>query len=173
MELTNALQLQELQESSSLFYTAKSPIEWIISKLDRTNYPRFEFDTSLTYANLIVIDNSTTFGLERKEILDELKGAYEFSNVEEIRNFIMQNNYLVDILKEAPKNIYRIFGKSIKLILELQSDPEEDFEELFVVIKSSYSPQKAVELEKKLFDEWFVQIIDKVSNKLNFTEEPL
>jgi hypothetical protein len=163
----------DLQETSSLFYTAKSPIEWIISKLDITNYPRFKFDTSLTYPNLIVIDNSTTLGLERKDILDELKGAYEFSNIEEIRNFILQNSYLVDILKEAPENIYRIFGKSIKLILELHSDPEEDFEELFVVIKSPYAPQKARELMNELDRTWFLNIMDKTQGKLCITEEYL
>jgi hypothetical protein len=163
----------DLQETSSLFYTTKSPIEWIISKLDITNYPGIEFDTSLTYPNLIIIDTSTTIGLERKDILDDLKRAYEFSNIEEIRNFIMQNNYLVNILNEALENIYRIFGRGIKLILELQSDPEEEWDELFIVIKSPYTAEKAVALERELFDEWFVHIIDKVSNKLNFTEEPL
>jgi len=167
MELTNAL--QEFQESNSPL----NPIAWIISKLDRTNYPEPKFDTSLTYPNRIIFDNSTTLELERKDILDELKGDYEFSNIEEIRNFIMQNNYLVNILNEAPENIYRIFGSGIKLILELQSDPEEEWDELFIVIKSPYTAEKAVALEKKLFDEWFIHIMNKVNNKLNFTEEPL
>lgn len=162
-----------LQETSSFFNSVQSPTTGNMSKLDITNFPRVKFDTSLIYSNLIVIDNSTTLGLERKDILDELKGAYEFSNVEEIRNFIMQNNYLADILKEAPKNIYRIFGKSVKLILELHSDPEEEWDELFIVIKSPYNAKKAVALERKLFDEWFIHIMNKVNDKLNFTEEPL
>ena len=162
-----------LQETSSFFNSVQSPTTGNMSKLDITNFPRFKFDTSLIYSNLIVIDNSTTLGLERKDILDELKGAYEFSNVEEIRNFIMQNNYLADILKEAPKNIYRIFGKSIKLILELHSDPEEDFEELFVVIKSPYAPQKARELMNELDRMWFLNIMDKTQGKLCITEEYL
>jgi len=162
-----------LQETSSFFNSVQSPTTGNMSKLDITNFQRFKFDTSLIYSNLIVIDNSTTLGLERKDILDELKGAYEFSNVEEIRNFIMQNNYLADILKEAPKNIYRIFGKSIKLILELHSDPEEDFEELFVVIKSPYAPQKARELMNELDRTWFLNIMDKTQGKLCITEEYL
>jgi hypothetical protein len=163
----------DLRETSSLFYNAKGIIERIISRVDVPNYSGPKFDTSLTYFNSIIFDNSTTIGLERKDILDDLKRAYEFSNIEEIRNFIMQNNYLVNILNEAPENIYRIFGRGIKLILELQSDPEEEWDELFIVIKSPYTAEKAVALERELFDEWFVHIIDKVSNKLNFTEEPL
>jgi len=163
----------DLQETSSLFYNAKDIIGRIISRFDVPNYPRPKFDTSLTYLNRIIFDNSTTLGLERKDIVDELKGIYEFSNIEGIRNFIMQNNYLVNILNEAPENIYRIFGRSIKLILELHSDPEEEWDELFIVIKSQYTAEKAVALERKLFNEWFVHIMDKVNNKLNFTEEPL
>jgi len=163
----------DLQETSSLFYNAKDIIGRIMSRVDVPNYPRPKFDTSLTYLNRIIFDNSTTLGLERKDIVDELKGIYEFSNIEGIRNFIMQNNYLVNILNEAPENIYRIFGRSIKLILELHSDPEEEWDELFIVIKSPYTAEKAVALERKLFNEWFVHIMDKVNNKLNFTEEPL
>ena len=163
----------DLQETSSLFYNAKGIIGQIMSRVDVPNYPRPKFDTSLTYLNRIIFDNSTALGLERKDILDELKGIYEFLNIEEIRNFVLQNSYLVDILKEAPENIYRIFGRSIKLILELHSDPEEEWDELFIVIKSPYTAEKAVALERKLFNEWFVHIMDKVNNKLNFTEEPL
>ena len=166
MELTNALQLQKFRESSSLL----NSIAWIISKLDRTNYPEPKFDTSLTYPNRIIFDNSTTRGLD---ILDELKGAYEFSNIEEIRNFIMQNNYLINILNEAPENIYRIFDRRIKLILELRSDPEEEWDELFIVIKSPYTAEKTVALGKKLFYEWFIHIMNKVNDKLNFIEELL
>ncbi|MEM3473741.1 MAG: hypothetical protein QW735_04045 [archaeon] len=165
----------DLQETSSLPYTflctLKSPIERIGNKLNRNNSPRVEFDTSLTRLNP-VIDNSTTVGLANADVMDELKGVYEFSNIDEIRNFIMENEYLVDILNEAPQNIYRIFGNNVKLILECHSDPEEAWEELFIVIKSSRSPKEAFELEKKLFDEWFLNIMDKVNNKLNFIEEP-
>jgi len=110
---------------------------------------------------------------ERKDILDEIKGAYEFSNIEEIRNFVLQNNYLVDILKEAPEDIYRIFGKSIKLVLELHSDPEEEWDELFIVIKSPYAPQKARELMNELDRTWFLNIMDKTQGKLCITEEYL
>jgi hypothetical protein len=122
-----------------------------------------------TYLKNIISNKVVNNKLKNEDILDDLKRAYEFSNIEEIRNFIMQNNYLVNILNEAPENIYRIFGRGIKLILELQSDPEEEWDELFIVIKSPYTAEKAVALERELFDEWFVHIIDKVSNKLNFT----
>jgi len=132
-----------------------------------------ETSTILTYPNLIVIDNSTILGLERSDILDEFKEIYEFSNIEEIRNFILQNSYLIDILKEAPQHIYRTFGRAVKIELELHHDFEEAWDELFIVIKSPYSAEKAVELERKFFEEWFVHKMDDTKGKLDFTEEPL
>jgi len=161
------------RETSTIFSPIKKSDKWFVRNFVRTNYPRFEFDTSLIYSNLIVIDNSTMLESERKDILDEIKGAYEFSNIEEIRKFVLQNNYLVDILKEAPEDIYRIFGKSIKLVLELHSDPEEEWDELFIVIKSPYAPQKARELMNELDRMWFLNIMDKTQGKLCITEEYL
>jgi hypothetical protein len=118
------------------------------------------------------VDETSVFFTNQNKV-KQLEEKYEFSNIEEIRKFIMQNGYLIDILYEAPENIYRVFGReNIKLVLELERDPEEGWDELFIVIKSLYNAKEAVELERKLFDEWFVHIMDKVNNKLNFTEEP-
>jgi len=110
---------------------------------------------------------------KEKDVLREIEEIYEFSDKERVRNFILQNSDLIKILEEAPAYIYKIFGKNIKLFLELHSDPEENWDELFIIIKSSYPPEKAYELERKLFNEWFINIIKIVGNKLNFTEEPL
>jgi hypothetical protein len=98
---------------------------------------------------------------------------YIFVDKEKILDFLFANSDLIPILLEAPKYIYEIFGQNVPIYLELYSDPEEEWDELFIVIKSPYSAEEAIELEKKLFDEWFVNIIDKVNNRLNFTEKPL
>jgi len=98
---------------------------------------------------------------------------YVFVDKEKIIDFLFANSDLIPILLEAPKYIYEIFGQNVPIDLELYSDPEEEWDELFIVIKSPYSAEKAIELEKKLFDEWFINIIDKINNRLNFTEEPL
>jgi hypothetical protein len=106
------------------------------------------------------------------KIIEELEKDYIFTNPAEIREFLLNSKDLISILQEAPEQIYRIFGL-VPICLELHHDPEEGWDELFIVIKSSYPTEKAFELEKKLFDEWFIHIMDKIGNKLNFTEEPL
>ena len=102
-----------------------------------------------------------------------LSNVFEFKNPDEIRKFILQNRELVEVLLEGVDEIYRIFGSDIRLQLELHNDPEEKWDELFIVIKSSYTAREAVELERKVFNEWFVYVMDKVNNKLNFIEERL
>jgi hypothetical protein len=98
---------------------------------------------------------------------------YKFIGSEsKIIDFIQEQD-LLPFLLQAPREIQRVFGNNTILELELHFDYEEEWKELFIVIKSPYPAEKAIELERKLFDEWFVHIMDKVNNKLNFTEEPL
>jgi hypothetical protein len=67
----------------------------------------------------------------------------------------------------------RASSRSTRLQLELHNDPEEKWDELSIVIKSPYKAREAVELERKVFNEWFVHVMDMVNNKLSFIEEPL
>ena len=110
-------------------------------------------------------------------MFDEIEKLYKFNEdewhtKEDIINFI-QDNDLYDVLINAPANIREVFGDDIRLVLELLTDPEEDWTELFIKIKTKYSGKKVVELEDKLFYKWWVTIMDEVWDKLNFTSEPL
>lgn len=116
--------------------------------------------------------SETSKTLQPLEGIEKLENLYIFNNPKEVKSFLLTNDYLIEILLEAPKYIYRTFGK-FPIYLELHHDPEEDWDELFIVIKTNYTPEKAVELEEKLFEEWFEKVLGKVNGKLNFTEEPL
>ena len=110
-------------------------------------------------------------------MFDEIEKLYKFNEDEwhskqDILKFIKDNN-LTDILIDAPSNIREVFGDDIRLVLELLTDPEEDWTELFIKIKTKYSGKKVVKLESKLFYKWWVTIMDEVWDKLNFTSEPL
>jgi len=105
--------------------------------------------------------------------IEDLRTVYTLDEPDRITDFLRANPDLVPFLQEAPKHIYRIFGKNIRLFLELHSNPEEDWDELFIVIKSPYSPKKARDLMDKLGEEWFLDVLDKVGNRLCITEEPL
>lgn len=72
---------------------------------------------------------------------------------------------------DAPDKISEIFGDNVKLELELHTDPEENWDELFIIIVTSASPKEAIEMEKRLFKEWFSKIINRVGGHLNYTFE--
>jgi len=111
--------------------------------------------------------------LKTQEDIRRLENLYTFENFTDIRRFLWIHQFLIEILFEAQKQIIGIFDEQITLSLDLHRDPEEGWDELFIVIKSPYSAEKAVELERKLFEEWFTHRIHDTKGKLNFTEEPL
>ncbi len=106
------------------------------------------------------------------EVFRELGNIYTIDNPREIKDFLLSNDCLMEILFEAPEHIYRIFGQ-VPIHLELHKDPEEGWDELFIVIKSSYSAEEALRLENRLAEEWFLDRIRDTKGKLNVTEEPL
>ncbi len=110
--------------------------------------------------------------LQGLNLIEWISDAYILKTPNEIKRFLMANRDLLPILVEGYIRIIEIFGY-FPIYLELHSDPEEEWEELFIVIKTKHPAEKALELEKALFEEWFVDVMDKVSGRLNFTEEPL
>lgn len=96
---------------------------------------------------------------------------YNFEDYENVYKFLLDNKDLITVLESSIEEIRNIFGNS-QVFLEIDNDPEEEFEELFIVIKSNFDANKVIELKEKFFYNWFVKIIDKVGNRLNFTVEP-
>jgi len=107
--------------------------------------------------------------------VDEILGMYEIpeNDIEEIKRFVEEHPHLFPILMEAKEQIISVFGNKIKICLELHHDPEEAWDELFIVIKSPYSPKKAIELENRLSESWFLRRMRDTKGDLNFSEEPL
>lgn len=107
----------------------------------------------------------------QKEI-DSLRKSYQFISEEEIIRFILKNFYLVTLLREAPTQIKRIYGESVKLILKLSAEP--DFlqsTELWVLILTELPASKAFPLLEKLDKEWWLENIDRANCKLNISLE--
>ena len=140
-----------------------------------------KLDTS--YSNPAVNKILTTFEIQPQQIetssylstyrtLKNLEEIYYFENYNDIMGYLRSNLDLVPLLVEAPIYIYDIFG-GFPIYLELHSDPEEDWDELFIVIKTTLPAEEAVKREMQLFDLWFSNVIQKVGNRLNYTEEPL
>lgn len=109
---------------------------------------------------------------ELESQIASIEGIYNFANRDDIMPFLKENEFLIKILKEAHKNIETIFGASVTLYLKLCADPEEDFEELFIVIKSTHNSEEALHLLSKLDESWFLKVVDSTRGKLNITVEP-
>ncbi len=106
---------------------------------------------------------------------DGLDGMYEIpsDHKKKIVEFLKKHKYLYPILKEAKPQIVSVFGENVRIGLELHHDPEEGWDELFIVIKSSYSPEEAIGRENRLAEEWFLNRMKATRGKLNIVEEPL
>jgi len=107
-------------------------------------------------------------------LIKQLEEIYIFTNSEEVKAFLLSelNKDLIPILKEAPEYIYKIFDK-VPIYLELHSDVEEDWDEIFIIIKSSLSVEETIKKGEELFNIWFKNITDVICNRLNYIVEPL
>lgn len=113
------------------------------------------------------------FAQKEAEYITNIYQFYKFRGSEEaIINFIRENE-LMGALLEVVREIRKVFGKEAILELELHRDPEEGWDELFIIIKSSHNAKELIGLEEKLFREWFVHVMNSFYGKLNFTTELL
>lgn len=96
--------------------------------------------------------------------IELLENLYTFSNSIDVKRFLLKNKCLINILFEAYKQIKRIFNQNIvEICLEYDRDPEEDFEGLFVIIKTNLSPEESLNLLERFDEEWF---LDNVSEEI-------
>ena len=108
--------------------------------------------------------------------IDEIISMYEISendDVEKIKDFIENHEHLIPILNEAKEHIISVFGDCVRIFLELYYDIEEGWEQLFVVIKSPYDSDKALELKLRLIREWLIHTVSEAREYLAISEEPL
>jgi len=150
----------------------------IFKRVDIPNYPiypvhNYFFAPQSIEKTVEVIelpDNSIE--LHPAILMEILAKFYIFDNRNKIISFLHENQYLMPILLEGIIQVKRVFG-DFPLHLELHTDPEEGWDELFIIVKTTYSPEEAVALEEQLADKWFLDRMDAANGKLNFTEEPL
>ena len=72
---------------------------------------------------------------------------------------------------EASEEIEQIFEPDVRLFLELEEDPEEDFDELFIVIQTDKEGEEALALLSELDETWFLEVLPRARNLLNLTVE--
>ncbi len=113
----------------------------------------------------------TGVSTEDSTIISWILENYEIppDTADEIERFLSRNPEVLEVLKEAPFYIRRIVVGNYPLLLELVREPEEDWEELFVVVKTDLPVEEALELDDRIFDLWFKDAMRKVVGKLEIT----
>ncbi|NSW77585.1 MAG: hypothetical protein HPY54_00940 [Chthonomonadetes bacterium] len=113
----------------------------------------------------------TSVTVKQQKAIRQIEQLYdEIENVDEVRRFLERDTFLVDILQEAPARVREFFG-DVPIGLTIHHDPEEGWDELFIVIKSPYSPHETLMRDEALFREWFAYRLGGAQGKLNITEE--
>jgi hypothetical protein len=103
--------------------------------------------------------------------LEALTHIYKLDNPDEICSFLLGNRFLNDILLEAPKHIYEFFGQ-VELHLDVFFDPDDNTEELVVLINSPYPVDESIRREKQLYKDWFFSKLQSAHGKLSILEVP-
>jgi len=110
-------------------------------------------------------DHTTSKALPAyKDDIALLKSLYTFNNSVEIKKFLQTHVALSAHLVEAHKQIVRVFGdEAVEICLEYANDPEENFEGLFVIVKTTLPPAQSLDLLDRFDEEWF---LDHVSSEI-------
>lgn len=112
-----------------------------------------------------VIANWRTEQLMMRPDIEALAGIYKFDNPKKVDIFLYKaGKPVIEILKDAPNQITRVFG-DVRLHLKAINDPEEDFEALFIKIKTDLPAARALDLLDELDNEWWLDV-DKDIRKI-------
>ncbi|MCL0073755.1 hypothetical protein M1O50_02560 [Dehalococcoidia bacterium] len=121
----------------------------------------------------IPIKDMETFGKEGAfAVLSQFYAFSDGDSEAEVIQFIKDHSVLLNILFEAPGHIFSIFGRDVLLYLELHRDPTEDFECLFITIRTSLSSEESLNLLDRLDEEWWLDVDDDISNILEIMVRP-
>lgn len=100
-----------------------------------------------------------------------LEAPSGFEMDEEIAAFLVQHPHLSGLLEQATAKVTEIFGESATMRFELHRDPEEGYEELFVIVTTSFAPATAMECLRRLDEEWLRSVLPETQGKFNVTVE--
>jgi len=87
--------------------------------------------------------------------MEDLEKVYEVTS-EEVREFLASRPELVDLLLEARRHFERQFGADVVVRLRFPIRfPEDEEQDLFASIQSSFDVDTTHEKVNKFWDEWF------------------
>jgi hypothetical protein len=103
-----------------------------------------------------------------------LSTLYSISEKVRVFNFLHTNNYLYKLLLEAYTLTEEIFGQDVKVELKIVTDLDiDEYQELFAYIYTNLPPEDALEKLDQFDEEWLLDKIETINEKLNFNIRPL
>ncbi len=90
------------------------------------------------------------------EQINVLAREYEICNPSKVAEFLSENLFLLDLLKEIPAQIRAVFGKNQSLKLEFFLDPEDaNYHRLAVGVMTKKELEKSSSLLQKFDENWW------------------
>ena len=83
----------------------------------------------------------------------------------DVVQFLEENKFLLPLIEEAEQKVFSIFGQNQDIRLDLLDN------KLYLVIYTELSVKEAMELEKKLDEEWWLSNIHRANGKFNIIVE--
>ena len=87
---------------------------------------------------------------------------------EAVVGFLLEHHDLPESVAESARHVWELFGQDARLTLHLMHDPDEGFEELFLVIGTDRELGEAFD-QLDRFDNWFVNQPFSVRRYFNVT----
>lgn len=104
--------------------------------------------------------------------INSLAREYEIRNPSKVAEFLSENLFLLDLLKEIPAQIRKIFGKKQNLLLEFFMNPEDsNWHQLHVFIPTKLPPDKASSAMEKFEEDWWIDNFARVEMKIQILEK--
>ena len=164
----NLIYTKGLYDSSNEYY--KNPL--LIDQIE-FEYEKFIEQRKPVYV-VLPIDYSIRKSVEENSIsinlvndIDLMENLYSFNNSIRERQFLLKHNFIINTIFEAYNEIKRVFRQHIiDICLETNKDPEEDFECIFIIVKTNLSPKVSLDYLDIFDEEFWLDIDDNISNIL-------
>lgn len=103
--------------------------------------------------------------------INELEQLYTFRKPEQVFEFITRHPELVPLLMEAHSKIGQHFPGA-ELFLRMFNDPETtNNANLLILIGSKYDSKETLKRLDQLDDDWWLESLDRVADKLSINVE--
>ena len=104
--------------------------------------------------------------------ISRLRKLYEFRGGLIVERFLRENSFLNMLLLEAYEEIRKHFHGGTRTALEVVADPEaQEDQQLFVVIRTSFSPKVARALLSELDHDWWLDALPEAEGRMEISLE--